>query len=225
MAAAPFFTLIPLVNLPFDWASIGLTRWLLRAGAEPGSGVWRPLVFGFADFAVAALLVVPALACATVLAIHVVNAGTVIAGAPAPLPLGEILTSLRQEPTHPRNYWMYFTLLSTLLPSILNLFVGAASAFSWATVGCWALAPIEKYRADPKGQSAMLGWLPGWLAAPWMLGVFFTAVALYWLFQFFLWAPFIGLPALLRLIESFAALSEPWITALVDTIARAIQAL
>ena len=42
-----FLILIALINAPFDWASLGLTRALLRSGLELGG--WWPYVLGLAD--------------------------------------------------------------------------------------------------------------------------------------------------------------------------------
>lgn len=44
-----FVGLLTLLNAPFDWASLGLTRALLRLGLERGG--WWPLVYGLVDAA------------------------------------------------------------------------------------------------------------------------------------------------------------------------------
>jgi len=51
-----FMGLLTLVNAPFDWASLGLTRALLRRGLELGG--WWPYVLALADAALAAVIVV-----------------------------------------------------------------------------------------------------------------------------------------------------------------------
>ena len=50
-----FFGLLTLVNAPFDWASLGLTRALLRRGLERGG--WWPLWYALIDAAAAAVII------------------------------------------------------------------------------------------------------------------------------------------------------------------------
>ena len=62
-----FLGLLTLLNAPFDWASIGLTRALLRRGLELGG--WWPYFLGLVDAAVAAV-VIAVLALAMVLGVQ-----------------------------------------------------------------------------------------------------------------------------------------------------------
>src|SRR5215472_18953268 len=50
-----FLGLLSLLNAPFDWASLGLTRALLRRGLELGG--WWPYVLALADACLAAVII------------------------------------------------------------------------------------------------------------------------------------------------------------------------
>ena len=50
-----FLSLLPLLNAPFDWASLGLTRALLRRGLELGG--WSPFVLALVDALLAAVVI------------------------------------------------------------------------------------------------------------------------------------------------------------------------
>jgi hypothetical protein len=72
-----FMGLLTLLSAPFDWASLGLTRALLRRGLELGG--WWPYLLALAD--------------------------AVLAGAP-------------------EYWWVYALLLSSMIPSFINLVIG-----------------------------------------------------------------------------------------------------
>ena len=65
------FALIPIVNVPFDWASLGLTRALLRRGVEEGAP--SPLWLGLGDF-VLGLILLALLAVALIAALQTADA-------------------------------------------------------------------------------------------------------------------------------------------------------
>ncbi|MFZ0506776.1 MAG: hypothetical protein WBE85_11570 [Methylocella sp.] len=50
-----FLGLLTLLNAPFDWASLGLTRALLRRGPELGG--WYPYFLALVDAALATLII------------------------------------------------------------------------------------------------------------------------------------------------------------------------
>ena len=69
------FALIPIVNVPFYWVSLGLTRALLRRGAEDGapSPLWLGLldfVFGLILLALLALALIASLQWADAIIVH-----------------------------------------------------------------------------------------------------------------------------------------------------------
>lgn len=119
-----FLGLLPLLNAPFDWASIGLTRALLRRGLEQSS--WWPLVYAFLD-AVLAVVIIVALALVTVVATQTFNAMTVYAGRKPILSLQRLFDGIAAQPAAPEYWWVYALLLSTMVPSLINLMIGGAS--------------------------------------------------------------------------------------------------
>jgi len=56
-----FLLLLTLLNAPFDWASLGLTRALLRRGLELGG--WWPYVLALVDAALAGIIIAALLSC------------------------------------------------------------------------------------------------------------------------------------------------------------------
>ena len=135
--------LVPLVNMPFDWASVGLTRLLLRIGCEPGR--WSPLWLGLLDLLIGALLIIP-LALSLIVALQAADHLIVSAGGK---PIVAVLATIRGIAAHwqdSANWWVYVTLFSTLIPSILNGIIGA---FSLCT---WIAPPIRRFMHYAVGQ-------------------------------------------------------------------------
>ena len=121
--------LVPLVNMPFDWASVGFTRALLRRGCERDA--MAPLRLGSIDFAIGLILLL-LLAATLIVALHLVDVvmapyrqGTDLIDVP------KRLLALYARPGDPGNWWIYLTLFSTLIPSVLNLLVGMVSVATW----------------------------------------------------------------------------------------------
>lgn len=121
-----FLGLLTLINAPFDWASLGLTRALLRVGLERGG--WWPLLLALID-AVCAALIVALLTIAMVLGIQAFNSLAVLGGGTAILSLERLLAGIgnRETAQEPEFWWVYVLLLSTLVPSLINLGIGGAS--------------------------------------------------------------------------------------------------
>jgi len=119
-----FFGLLTLINAPFDWASLGLTRALLRRGLELGG--WSPYLLAIAD-AIFAVIIVVLLIFVMVIAVqafdHLAEHG---GGAPV-LVLNRFLAGIAEYPGAPEYWWLYALLLSTMIPSLLNLFIGGTA--------------------------------------------------------------------------------------------------
>jgi hypothetical protein len=120
------FGVLTLVNAPFDWFAIGLTRALLRRGLAPGGP--DPFVIAVVD-AIVAAPVIAILAFVTVFAVQTFDDVAVLrAGAHArSLPLGPLFEGLETRPGDPEFWWIWLMLFSTLIPSALNLCIAAAS--------------------------------------------------------------------------------------------------
>jgi hypothetical protein len=122
--------LVPLANVPFDWASVGFTRALLRYGCQPN--VMSPLWIGLADFAIGLFLVI-LLALSLICVLHLVD--VIVSRAPDGPRLIDVprrLFDIDRAPFHPANWWVYLTLFSTLVPSAFNLLIGMFSFLTWA---------------------------------------------------------------------------------------------
>ena len=119
-----FIGLLTLLNAPFDWASLGLTRALLRRGLELGG--WWPYTLALVDAALAAVIIA-ALALTMVVAVQAFDALAVHGGGSLVLPLNRLFTGIAAHPTAPEYWWLYALLLSTMIPSLVNLVIGGAS--------------------------------------------------------------------------------------------------
>jgi len=120
-----FLGLLTLINAPFDWASLGLTRALLRRGLELGG--WWPYFLALAD-ALAAAIIIAFLAVTMVVGVQAFEQlAEHVAGESRVLPLDELFDGIEAQPSAPEYWWVYTLLLSTMIPSLLNLMIGGAS--------------------------------------------------------------------------------------------------
>lgn len=121
-----FWLLLPLVNAPMDWLSLGVTRGLLqsmRAGQHSGLIV---LVWTVADllFALVFLfLITAALVGMTALG----NATT----SKILVDISHILKQVRNDPANINQWWIYFMLLSTLVPTLVHFALAGGVATLW----------------------------------------------------------------------------------------------
>jgi hypothetical protein len=119
-----FLGLLSLLNAPFDWTSLGLTRALMRRGLELGG--WYPYALALLDAGIAAVIIV-ALTLTTVVGVQTFDAFAVGGrGAPV-LPLEPLFNGIAADPTASEYWWIYALLLSTMIPSLVNLVIGGAS--------------------------------------------------------------------------------------------------
>jgi hypothetical protein len=101
---ALFLVLLTLVNAPFDWLSLGLTRFLLRRGIEQG-GPW-PYFYALID-ALAASALIALLAVAMVGATDLFDHLAELGGDKARVlpPMRVFLDDLRAAPQTPEYWW------------------------------------------------------------------------------------------------------------------------
>ena len=191
---AVFFMLtmgvLPLVNAVFDFASVGLTRYLLRLGLEQKRAAWRAVLDGLGGIAIFFALGCTLIAFVT----FVVPAD----GVPL-VDLTQLFADMRRAPGD--YIWLMVTLFSTLIPTLLHLSVAVL------TLGLQYPAPLRNFvaglleRGEQSGQAALLSgicicamitialWCPIWI---------FTFVvthdhgaivnAVLWGFEAFAWA-------------------------------------
>lgn len=117
-----FVGVLTLVNAPFDWLSIGLTRALLRRGVEVGG--FAPIWLALLDLVIATLLIV-VLAAAMVFAVDLFE----VAGRTKIIDVAGVLDALADpvQRLETKYWWIYATLFSTLIPSLLNVALAALS--------------------------------------------------------------------------------------------------
>jgi len=141
-----FLGLLTLINAPFDWFALGLTRALLRRGLELGK--WFPYALAAAD-ALAAAAVIALLTVACVLGVQTFDDLAAHAGGPGAriLPLDPSFDGIAANPTAPEYWWVYAMLLSTMIPSLLNLMIGGASLLRgvpWITTALLRAMPEHR---------------------------------------------------------------------------------
>ena len=116
-----FLGLFTLLNAPFDWFSLGLTRALLRRGLE--RQLWWPYFYALLD-ACCAVVVIALLACTMVIGIQLFDSMAVRGGGTQVLPLDELFQGINTDPLAPKYWWLYALLFSTMIPSLVNLVIG-----------------------------------------------------------------------------------------------------
>ncbi|MEM1151179.1 MAG: hypothetical protein AAGI03_11585 [Pseudomonadota bacterium] len=112
---------LPLINGLFDWFSIGLTRKLLRDGLVKG-GVW-PFVNAALDM-VAAIALLFTLLLVSLAYIYGLNIAAFLAGSPPVFDVAGTLELLRADAGNPSLWWIYITVFTTFIPSLVNLSLG-----------------------------------------------------------------------------------------------------
>lgn len=126
MALLLFWLVLPLVNAPLDWLSLGVTRGLLQTARAGHHGGWSALGFGLLDlvFALVFLFLIAAV-------LVVATAwGNVVAGKTL-VDLGVIFAGLRADPWSVNHWWVYFMMLSTLVPTLVHFALAGGAATLW----------------------------------------------------------------------------------------------
>jgi hypothetical protein len=144
------FAILPLVNLPFDFFSLGLTRALLRWTCQPGAP--SPFWVGLLDTVIAVLLMIP-LAAVLVLSVQAADAVVFWQSGQSFVVLPRLLDRIGIAPWDVQNFWVYFLMASTLIPSLLNACVGTLSLMVTLLppVRFWVLANLEAANAREEG--------------------------------------------------------------------------
>ncbi|MDC0483915.1 hypothetical protein OAN66_00275 [bacterium] len=191
---AVFFMLtmgvLPLVNAVFDFASVGLTRYLLRLGLKQKRAAWPAVLDGLGGIAIFFALGCTLIAFVT----FVVPAD----GVPL-VDLTQLFADMRRAPGD--YIWLMVTLFSTLIPTLLHLSVAVLTLGLQYPAGVRNFVADLLERGEQSGQAALLSgicicamitialWCPIWI---------FTFVvthdhgaivnAVLWGFEAFAWA-------------------------------------
>jgi hypothetical protein len=142
-----FLGLLTLLNAPFDWASLGLTRALLRRGLELGG--WWPYFLAFVDAALAGVIIA-LLALVMVIGVQAFDELAAHGGGKPVLPLDELFDGITNNPAAPEYWWAYALLLSSMIPSFINL----------------AISGMAFTRGIPWLARLLLQWIPECKAVP-----------------------------------------------------------
>jgi hypothetical protein len=197
--------LLTLLNAPFNWASFGVTRGLLRRGLELGA--WWPLGLAITD-AVLALLAVCLLAFVMILGVQAFDDLAVLGGGTALLPLDALLDGIGRDPVASKYWWIYTLLLSAMVPSLANLVIGGMAL----TRGIPGLGR-QLLKRMPAGKPMMkhdLQWVAFVLTMQDSIGFFLGVLAVFFLawFLFYQVMPLFGL-SLLGMAHDVVAFDLP----------------
>ncbi|MFN7055009.1 hypothetical protein [Hyphomonas sp.] len=97
---------------------------MMRSGQSIGG--WSPIIFAVIDVLIATMLLF-AMLLASLAYVQVLNAEALKTGAPLPFDVDSLLDLMREEPASPALWWVYVTVFSTFLPSMVNLILGGLS--------------------------------------------------------------------------------------------------
>jgi hypothetical protein len=196
-----FIGLMTLMNAPFDWASLGLTRALLRRGLELMG--WWPVFLALVD-ALLAPVIIAILALTMVVGVQTFDVLANGEGEPL-LALATLFDGIATHPAEPEYWWVYALLLSTMIPSLINLFIGGTALM----------------RTVPGFSSILLGYLPvkGTVRAydrAWIASVLTLQAAM---------GTVLGIAAQALLVVGFIGYVMPWLGLNLLDLARAVADL
>ena len=143
-----FLGLLTLLNAPFDWLSLGLTRLLLHLGLQKQG--WWPVFYALVDAALATIFIL-GLTITMVLGVQTFDTIATHAGGTAVLPLDEFFQRFDADKSAPEFWWVYALVLTTMLPSAINLMIGGASlmrGIPW--LNAWLLTFMPEGKPVPK---------------------------------------------------------------------------
>jgi hypothetical protein len=202
-----FLVLLTLVNGPFDWITLGLTRALLRRGLELGG--WWPLAFGLIDLFVAAA-VMAALSVTVLLSVQMFGHFAMLGGGRPVLDVSQVLGALAdpQRRSAPEFWWLYVMLFSTLIPSVVNVAVGALSILrGFPGLHAWLARRMPVGKAIPNSERM---WMAPALTLQMMLSAMLgIGAVLGLLWMILIWElPFIG-QNLISMLQGLAEADLP----------------
>lgn len=136
-----FYVLLPLLNVVWDWLSLGVTRSLLYAIADRVHGGW--LAFGWALLdGLLALVFLFLITLTVVVGIAATNGLAQLGGGcgATVLDLQLLFDGLRVDALHPDYWWLYFMFLYTLVPTVVHMVIASLSVLLWVprhTLQAW----------------------------------------------------------------------------------------
>ncbi len=133
-----FLVLLPLTNSVFDWLSLAATRGLLKGMAArdgtplAASGPGTRFLGWFLG-----VMLLAGLAVAATAGLQTMNLLSQSHGRPEFFDLAGLLYRLRANPADPAVWWVYFTLFSTMLPTVFHAAIASASFVTWRLPDSW----------------------------------------------------------------------------------------
>ena len=118
--------LLPITNAPMDWLSLGFTRGLLQAVRTGNHSGWRTLIWAAADLLLAFIF----LFLITAVLVGVTALGKAVAGKTL-VNIGCIISKVQTDRSAPDHWWIYFMLLSTLVPTLFHFALAGGAATLW----------------------------------------------------------------------------------------------
>ena len=137
-----FWLLLPLVNAGLDWLSLGVTRGLLQAVRLGNHSAARALGWAIADL----LLALVFLLLITSVLLAVVALANATVGQPL-VPLTTLLQDVHKNAAGVNNWWIYFMLLSTLVPTLIHFALAGGAATLWLPKQ-WRLKVVDGIEAS-----------------------------------------------------------------------------
>ncbi len=125
-----FLSLLPLLNAPLDWLSLGITRSLLYAIVDRVHSGYRAFLWAVFD-GVLAFGFLLLLTLVMVVALSGINVLSASLNGQQIINLRLIFDGLATDPLRPEFWWLYFILFSTLIPTMLHMLVASWSLFLW----------------------------------------------------------------------------------------------
>lgn len=127
-----FLALLPAVNAPFDWFSLGITRFFIGRVAQDKEGGWLdllqvPIIVGNL---VLALILAGLVAITTAAGVAVFSRLEVLGGTEALYSVSQTIERIRADPGNKEFWWIYGMMGWTLLPTLTHIvaFAGALVA-------------------------------------------------------------------------------------------------
>lgn len=120
------FPILSMINAFFDWISIGITRYLVTMGLRY-RGIW-PLIFGVIDVAFGFFILVD-LSITLIILAQVMSTSVSANDRDLIFYLRSVIgeTQSGASKNGVENFWAYFIVFSTLIPSLLNFVFGTFS--------------------------------------------------------------------------------------------------
>jgi hypothetical protein len=140
---------VTLITALFGWLSLGFTRALMRRGLEGEK--WWPYLYAFIDALLALVVMAFFLAVVMIVVVQLFDDIAVHGGGtPVFPPMRDFLDAIKADPGNQDYWWIYAILFSTMLPSLMNLFiVGVSLARGMSGVSSWLMSKVREGEAVP----------------------------------------------------------------------------